>query len=193
MSRKAIYKDTSLCVGCQACRVACQMENSLKPEQVYIRLIEVEKGKYPQTSFLLARKSCMHCGKAPCIEVCPADALTKDESGFTRFDRNKCVGCENCIDHCPYEVPEMVDGKAERCLACLDLVKAGQRPACVETCIANALRFGDRLTLIAEGEKRVAQLQKVFPHAQLYGKDIQGGLGLLQVLRDRAETFKLPG
>ncbi len=192
MTRKAIYKDTSLCVECHACRVACQMHNSLKPEHAYIKFLDVEDGKYPATTYSLARKSCHHCGKPACVAACPVKAIVKGKSELTYYDISKCIGCGACAAVCPYEVPEIIDSKAIRCTGCPDLVEANRSPACVDTCITNALKFGDRTAMLADAEKRVPLLKKGFPDAALYGRENHGGLGLLQVLRAKSVSFKLP-
>ncbi len=192
MSRKAIYMDTSICVECQACRVACQMQNGLKPELVYIKFTGVEQGQYPATTYTLVRKSCNHCGKPPCVDVCPVNAITRGNSGFTHLDVEKCIGCGMCVSACPFGVPEIKDSKSIRCAGCPDLVEANRPPACVDTCITNALKFGDRTAMVADGEKRAGQLQKTHPDAVLYGKEANGGLGVLQVLRAKPGVYNLP-
>jgi formate dehydrogenase iron-sulfur subunit len=192
MSRAAILMDTGRCVECQACRIACQNLNQLPPEQAYLKFMFVEQGEYPQVNHFIARYSCMNCGEAPCVKVCPTGTLYKGENGFTYVDKDKCSGCAYCTNVCPYQVPHCINNKVSKCEGCLTLVAEGSEPACVNTCISNALKFGDRDELVKLGLERANQLLGKHPHANLYGTDQLGGLGLLLILRDRPEAYGLP-
>ena len=148
----------------------------------------------------------MHCTEAACIEVCPSGALFHNEYGFVSQDNDKCIGCGYCVEFCPFNVPRLDAsrvtgvGTMEKCTLCttpgLDRLSIGQEPACVKTCPTNALIYGDRDELVAEGRRRVAALQSsnpnAFPEATLYGERELGGLHVLYVLADSPETYGLP-
>jgi formate dehydrogenase iron-sulfur subunit len=190
----AILMDASLCVACYACRIACQNHNGLPADQKYLSFDFHEKGVFPNTEFHLARKSCMHCGDAPCAAICPPGVLHVNEQGFVNYIDDTdagCIGCRACIAACPYDVPEIRDGKMYKCTGCEDLVSEGQTPACVDTCIANALSYGPMDEMIAAANERLSQIRDKYPEANLYGDTQQDGLGLLTILRTNPGDFGL--
>ncbi|MCL2854379.1 MAG: 4Fe-4S binding protein [Defluviitaleaceae bacterium] len=193
-TRMAILKDTSLCVACYACRVACQNHNGLPENQKYLSLQFQEKGTFPNAEQHIARKSCMHCGDAPCAEICPVGVLHTNRQGFVNYIDNtdeNCVGCRLCVNACPYDIPEIADGKMYKCTGCEELVAAGQEPACVDTCIANALTYGTFDEMAAKANSRLARIRTKYPAANLYGVDSHGGLGMLTILRTNPSDFGL--
>lgn len=192
MTKVAILMDTSLCVECQACRVACQNHNQLPAPEVYLKFRFLEQGEYPNVNHFISRFSCVHCTHAACVEVCPTGTLFKGESGFTYVDKKKCSGCGYCTNVCPYGVANLVDGVISKCQGCMDLVEDGKEPACVDTCISKCLQFGSHNDMLSIAEKRVEQLKEKYPRANIYGADQVGGLGLILILRDEPAVFDLP-
>jgi Fe-S-cluster-containing dehydrogenase component len=95
----------------------------------------------------------MHCGKPPCIEVCPAGAVSKrSEDGIVVVDRDKCNGCQNCFPACPYGVPQFGDdGTMQMCDFCTGV---DREPACAVSCPSGALTYGTlgELLEIAKGK-----------------------------------------
>ena len=194
VTRMGILKDTSLCVACYACRVACQNHNGLSVEQTNITLKFREKGTFPNVEYHLTRKSCMHCASAPCVSACPTSALHVNEKGFVNYVNNTndaCIGCSACIRVCPFDVPKISDGKMYKCTGCEDLITSGQEPACVDTCIANALQYGTVDELIAKAHQRLGKIRVKYPNANLYNVAEYGGLGTLLILRINADEFPL--
>lgn len=146
MPRYALLVDTSKCVGCFACHVACQNQNELGDDSAFIRFEDKETGQYPQVKYTIAPMQCMHCAEAPCIPVCPTTASAKDkDTGLTLVDRTKCMGCRRCVAACPYNARVYLkdEGIAQGCNLCISLVREGQEPACVATCLTKARLFGD--------------------------------------------------
>lgn len=92
--------------------------------------------------------SCMHCANPQCLEVCPADAITKrPEDGVVVVDPDACIGCKACFEVCPFAVPQFdVNGKMQKCNACLSRLSEGRQPACVEACPMGALTFTPKAT-----------------------------------------------
>ncbi|OEF97676.1 4Fe-4S dicluster domain-containing protein [Desulfuribacillus alkaliarsenatis] len=194
-TKTAILMDTSLCVECHACRVACQNHNALPVEQSYIKFESVEKGSFPKVEYHLSRNSCMHCTDAPCVDICPVKALYKGDTGFTHMNYDACIGCGMCKMQCPYDVPVIAEVDSARkmfkCQGCEDLITEGQEPACVNTCIANSLKYGPVEEMIDAAKARVEVLKVKYPKANVYGVTQQDGLGLILILRDDAKEFKL--
>jgi Fe-S-cluster-containing hydrogenase component 2 len=97
MAKKVVaFKEK--CVGCRMCEMACSMylENVFNPKR---SRVQVERGM----KALDLPHICFQCDDAPCAEACPVDAITmEDTTGIWHIDRDTCIGCEQCIDACPY-------------------------------------------------------------------------------------------
>lgn len=191
MTTYAYLLDLGRCIGCQACVAACKTGNELSEGVMYIQIIEKTRGAFPDVQSLIKNHRCYHCAEAACVAVCPTGALFK-ESGLTRLDQNACTGCAYCVDACPYDVPQVVNGRCTKCDGCADVVKAGGEPWCVKTCPSNALMYGEREEILAEARRRVEAIKVHYPNAQLYGETEAGGLGVVMVLPDDPEALDLP-
>ena len=101
MTRYGMLINTKKCVGCYACRMACQMINKLEPEEAFISYKEIEQGTYPSVYAETVPVQCMHCENAPCQQVCPTHATYTTDSGVVLVDEEKCIGCGTCIEVCP--------------------------------------------------------------------------------------------
>jgi len=192
MATQAILQDMSLCMECQGCRVACQMQNGLPPEQSYVKFRFAEQGAYPKVAYHVSRFTCQHCADAACVKGCPTGAAYKGETGLTHFEATKCSGCAYCAENCPFGIPQVSGNTAVRCVGCEALTENGKPPVCVATCIAGALTYGPREEMRAKAEKRVAALKKQYPNAQVYAPESVGGTGVIWVLRDKPEAYGLP-
>ena len=104
MTRYGMLINTKKCVGCYACRMACQMINKLEPEEAFISYKEIEQGTYPSVYAETVPVQCMHCENAPCQQVCPTHATYTTDSGVVLVDEEKCIGCKYCMAACPYGV-----------------------------------------------------------------------------------------
>ena len=165
--------DVSRCSGCMACIVACLDQNDLPGNGHSFRHVNSFENvglSTPGISWLSI--SCLHCGDAPCVMVCPTRALVKRESdGIVVVSPDLCVGCHSCVLACPFGAPQFPDGqKMAKCDFCLPRVEAGLEPACVRVCPTKALGFGpvERLE-----EKRADKASKMIL------KSLAGGSGTL--------------
>jgi len=141
------YFDENRCVGCATCTVACKDWNDLPAGlDGWRRLITMERGRFPQVTVPFFPLSCLHCEDAPCVSVCPPNALRKrEEDGVVVLDPTRCLRrCRLCAKACPFNVPRFdTEGLAMRqCDFCSDRWAAGEKPVCVLSCPQRALDAG---------------------------------------------------
>ena len=86
MARYGMLINTKKCIGCYACRVACQRQNNLLPTEDFIRYEEHEVGTYPNVRVETVPLQCMHCEDAPCVAVCPTGAAYIGADGIVGVD-----------------------------------------------------------------------------------------------------------
>lgn len=218
MARLGMLIDTSQCVACRGCQVACKQWNDregwlysrtrnrgtyenppdLSP-QTWTRIRFIEHEGPDGFRWLFLKEGCMHCGNPACVTVCPTGALKKHPLGLVTFEPELCNGCGYCSQFCPFHIPRLeIDpitgkGKASKCTFCQDRVTNGLLPACVKTCPARALDFGDRDEMVAKAMARVEALKaKGYTQANVYGVNEVGGLGRIYVLIAPPEAYGLP-
>ena len=145
MARYGMLINTKKCIGCYACRVACQRQNDLLPTQDFIRYEEHETGTYPNVAIETVPLQCMHCEDAPCVAVCPTGAAFIGADGIVGVDEGRCIGCKYCMAACPYRARIQIKktGVIEKCRFCWYEGEPGNPPRCVGTCISGARLFGD--------------------------------------------------
>ena len=146
MTRQGFYFDNRRCVGCRTCQVACKDKNDLAVGILFRRVDSYQVGTYPDAMLYHYASTCNHCEAPECVAVCPNQAMYVDEEdGTVQHDDSKCIGCQYCVNACPYGVPQYrpdlkISGK---CDACFALRGAGEENACVAACPMRALDFGD--------------------------------------------------
>ncbi len=141
----AMFIDATKCVGCHACRIACQNQNAITPKEYYNRIEEQEFGKYPDYNRRFFPVQCQHCDNPPCVTVCPTGASYKRDDGVVLVDIDRCIGCKYCILSCPYEarIVNEEHGYVHKCRFCIEFVESGESPACMTTCPTGVRVFGD--------------------------------------------------
>lgn len=137
--------DNRKCIGCHACTTACKSEHDVPVGVFRTWVKQVEKGEFPHTRRLFSVMRCNHCTEAPCVEICPVEALYFREDGIVDFDKNRCIGCKSCMQACPYDAlyidPE--NHTAAKCNYCAHRIDVGLEPACVNVCPEHAIISGD--------------------------------------------------
>jgi Fe-S-cluster-containing dehydrogenase component len=174
-----VLVDTTLCIGCRECELACDRRNNLTkppaPEESF-----QDKGvfgsyrKYSPQSYTVVNKfdnpetgapvyvknQCMHCNHAPCVSACIVGALSKKENGAVHYDYGKCIGCRYCMMACPFQVPANEFDNAftpsiRKCTFCFEFVEEGGVPACADACPMGVMTFGKREELIEIAHERI--------------------------------------
>jgi formate dehydrogenase beta subunit len=196
--------DTTTCIGCKACEVACvewngydfretTFDNTYQtmPETVWnywnlIKFNEVETDGGLQ--WLMRKDQCMHCEEPGCLIACPADgAIVQYTNGIVDFNQANCIGCQYCVTGCPFNIPKFNEAtkKVYKCTLCSDRVGVGLEPACIKSCPTGCLHFGSKEDMKFEAEKRVAQLHSN-GHADAGVYDPSGvkGTHVIYVLND---------
>ena len=211
MTRVGFFTDTSVCIGCKACEVACKEWNNVPDDGLnflatsYDNTGALSANTWRHVAFiekpnawLMSSDVCKHCTSAACLEVCPTGALIRTEFGTVVVQPDVCNGCGYCIPACPFGVIDQRrgDGRAWKCTLCYDRLKGGLAPACAQACPTASIQFGSVDELRRRADARVADLRaKGVEGAQLYGSDDAdgvGGFGAFFLLLDRPEVYGLP-
>ena len=137
--------DHTRCIGCHACTVACKAENNVPLGSFRTWVKYVEKGRFPSVRRHFAVLRCNHCTDAPCVTICPVNALEKRADGIVDIDRDACIGCRACMQACPYDALYLNEdlGAVEKCHFCAHRIEKGLEPACVIVCPEEAIIAGD--------------------------------------------------
>lgn len=147
MARYGMLINTKKCIGCYACRVACQRQNDLLPDEDFIRYEEKEAGIYPSVGVEMVPLQCMHCEDAPCAAVCPTGAAHIGADGIVSVDQGRCIGCLYCMAACPYQVRvrNSETGAVDKCRFCTaaNFESGTEMATCVTACPTGVRIFGD--------------------------------------------------
>jgi formate dehydrogenase iron-sulfur subunit len=195
--------DTTKCIGCKACQVACMEWNDLRDEigtniggyqnphdltdksWTLMRFAEYENPK-GDLEWLIRKDGCMHCQDPGCLKACPSPgAIVQYANGIVDFMEENCIGCGYCVTGCPFDIPRISkrDHKAYKCTLCSDRVAVGLEPACIKACPTGALVFGTKEDMKEHAAERVDDLKsRGFEHAGLYDPSGVGGTHVMYVL-----------
>ncbi|BBD06802.1 4Fe-4S dicluster domain-containing protein [Desulfovibrio ferrophilus] len=182
MRQLSIMVDLDRCIGCKTCIVACRNHHDIidhendQPGAIpnYLRVESKLEGTFPSLQEDYWVVMCQHCKKTPCAKVCEVGAITKDEqTGIVLIDQEKCNGCGECIDKCPYKVIQFnkQNNYAHKCNMCYDRVTHGLDPVCVDVCLTDALSFGEKEILLMQAEADGKQvIKKMSTQSIIYTK-----------------------
>jgi len=162
--RSSFVFDANRCTGCQACQLACVIENGLEPEASWRQIFTFNPRHLPEVPLFHLSLACNHCESPACLEACPARAYSKDATtGAVLIEAEKCIGCRYCSWACPYDAPRFDEaaGVMTKCTFCNDRVHRGEQPACAALCPTDALRL-EKLP-----EERITHEVEGFPRTEL--------------------------
>jgi len=189
-----VLVDTTRCIGCRSCEVACSVEhdnfvpdiiNDNALEQIrdtsekqwtVVNRFETEKGD------VFVKKQCMHCWQPACAAACLTNAMFKTKEGPVTWNGDKCMGCRFCMVSCPFDIPKFEyhewNPKIQKCNMCYERLQEGKKPACVEACPTDALMFGTKRELMEIARHRIYNHPDKYVH-KIYGEHEVGGTGWL--------------
>jgi formate dehydrogenase iron-sulfur subunit len=200
-TRKGFLVDTSRCIGCRSCQVACKQWNKTEADitsnkgtfenprdltpALFNRIRFVESEASGAVSWQFLNERCMQCGDAGCMKVCPSPgALYRTKDGIVAYNKEKCISCKYCVSACPFNIPRYdANDKVSKCNLCQSRIEGGMTPACAKACPTETLKFGKRSELIA----KATAAKKT-----LYGENDLLGLGVVYALEGPPEKYGLP-
>jgi formate dehydrogenase iron-sulfur subunit len=214
--------DSTLCIGCKACEVACKEWNGLADDGFnwsgnsydntgavghstwrHVKFVEgqLEPGfggnDGGHLSWEFSSDVCKHCENAGCLEACPTGAIVRTEFGGVFVQPDVCNGCGYCVVSCPFGVVQKneVDGRAFKCTFCYDRQKVGLKPACAQACPTESIKFGPLEHLRIDAVERIKELKsRGMDDAQVYDPQFSSveGIHAFFILRGDPRQYNLP-
>lgn len=190
---KSFFVDLTRCIGCRACQVACKQWKKLPVEDTsntgsyqnppdlsgktirLVRFSEVEEdGRF---KWLFFPEQCRHCVDPPCKmdgDMYDRSAIYQDDAtgAVVYTPGTKKLTYQETRQVCPYDIPrQKADGTLTKCDMCFNRISNGLLPACVKTCPTGTMNFGDRAQMLEMAYKRLEEVKKTHPKAQLCDPD----------------------
>ena len=203
-SGNAMLMDTTKCVGCKSCQLACKKKNGLPTDDQPVSLCATAlcyvdmKNVSPDPRKPVIqpiKRQCMNCNDPACVSACTVGALQKLPTGPVVYDSSRCIGCRYCMYACPFGIPTFEWDKQfslmKKCNQCADLQAAGQLPACAKACPTGAIQYGRRDELLTIARQRINDPQgKYVKH--IYGETEVGGTSMLYLAAVPFQALGLP-
>jgi len=202
-----VLVDTTRCIGCRACEVACGQANGMlvpdvekdaalekerttsEKQWTVVNRYKTEKGE------VFVKKQCMHCWQPACTAACLTNAMFKTKEGPVIWNADKCMGCRYCMISCPYNIPKFEYNEwnpdIQKCTMCYGRLQEGKQPACVEACPADALMFGQKRDLMEIARVRIYNHPRQYVR-HIYGEQEVGGTGWLYLASVPFEQLGFP-
>ena len=182
-----MFIDTTRCIACKACQVACKQWNRLPAEQTEnfgtlqnpadlssstFRLVRMQEQIIDgEVRWLFFPDQCRHCRVAPCLlRARNGSAIYQDEDTGAVLYTSETVNLngQEITEACPYNVPRRNnDGVLAKCTLCNDRIRQQQEPACVKACSTGCLNFGELNDMLEMAHKRLNRVKISFPDARL--------------------------
>lgn len=222
MSVTAFLTDSTLCIGCKACEVACKEWNDVPGDGFewtglsydntkalsattwrHVKFLEDE----PQPGFggnaaevpswTFSSDVCKHCEQAGCLEACPTGSIVRTEFGGVYVQPDICNGCSYCVVACPFGVitKNKEDGRVFKCTFCYDRQKVGLSPACAKVCPTESILFGELDELRSKAQDRLDRLHaNGMADAQIYDPVDTSveGIHAFFIIRGDPRSYNLP-
>ncbi len=222
MSVTAFLTDSTLCIGCKACEVACKEWNQLEEDGLqwtgnsydntgalghstwrHVKFVERtpapgKGGNAPDlASWTFSSDVCKHCEVAGCLEACPTGSIVRTEFGGVFVQPDVCNGCSYCVTACPFGVIQKneEDGRAFKCTFCYDRQLEGLIPACAKACPTESIKFGEIEALKIVAEERMQELRsRGMRDVRFYdaSNTSVGGTHAMFLVRGDEEQYNLP-
>ncbi|MEO8218254.1 MAG: 4Fe-4S dicluster domain-containing protein [Acidobacteriota bacterium] len=222
MTVTGFFTDSTLCIGCKACEVACKEWNEVPGDgfsfsgMSYDNTVTLSASTWRHVKFVegepiigtggnggaemtweFSSDVCKHCGVAGCLEACPTGAIIRTEFGGVFIQPDICNGCGYCVVACPFGVVSKRedDGRVFKCTFCYDRQIAGLVPACAKACPTESIRFGELDTLLEIADARIEHLlSSGMTDATLYNPTDSsvGGIHAFFLLRGDPRSYNLP-
>jgi formate dehydrogenase iron-sulfur subunit len=211
--RRGLLHDTTLCVGCRSCELACNQANAQVPSgppvgdmKVFDKKRKLGPDRYTVVNryaeaqggqpAIYRKHQCMHCNEPCCASVCFVSAFTKTPEGPVLYNPDVCVGCRYCVFACPYYAlsygyNDPVTPRVVRCTMCYPRIKQGLAPACAEACPTGAIVYGKREELIWVARERIRKNPgRYIDH--IFGEKEYGGTSWLTLAGVEFSMLGLP-
>jgi len=222
MRTTGFLTDSTLCIGCKACEVACKEWNGVPDDGFlwsglsydntlalghstwrHVKFVERQPqvgcgGNAPdQMTWEFSSDVCKHCENAGCLEACPTGSIVRTEFGSVYVQPDICNGCGYCVVACPFGVIDRNpdDGRAFKCTFCYDRQRGGLEPACAKACPTGSILFGDLDHLHRVADERLQHLHASgMTDAAIYNPTDTsvGGIHAFFLIRGDARAYNLP-
>ena len=168
---KRIVAYPSRCTACRSCELACALAHVETDDlfEAFYKLGARPRIYIQPAGEMAVPLNCRHCDDAPCATVCPSGALSRPNLAEpVLVDQDKCIGCEYCVQACPFGVIVLAENRAAdapggskaviKCDLCVERVAEGLEPACVSSCPVGALAFEEAGSGAREARAKTAAM-----------------------------------